>query len=319
MSVGLIDIAIALPSQQITSAEIAARYGFELDFIEHKLGISSRRHLNPEETVSGLATRAIEALITQTQVSREQIDVLLVVTQTPDYQLPQVSALVQADAGLSTELLAVDLNLGCSGYVVGLSTLKSLMTIHQMRFGILITVDAYSRIIDPSDRATAPIFGDAATATLFGSEALYELGEPVFGSDGAQSEALIVHGSGSTLEASEALFMDGRSIYNFALRVVPKSIEECLTRNDVLLEEVDCVVLHQANFFMVDAIGKHLGVASNLMVKDMKDVGNTTSSSIPIALKRKVLTRQCQPNNVLISGFGVGLAWATNFLFRRGS
>lgn len=314
MRVGLEDISYVLPSRIIDSKTIADEYGFELDFVVNKLGIRERRYLSDSETVSGLASLAVMTLLNRTKISPADVEALVVVTQTPDYQLPQVSTLVQSATGINSKALVLDISLGCSGYVVGLSTLKSLMESLEMNKGILVTVDAYSRILDAADRGTAPLFGDAATASMLGTSPAYLIGRPLFGSDGSQSEALIVHGSGSTVEPRAPLRMDGRGIFNFAMSVVPESMSQCLSINGLTHADVAKVVLHQANKFMIESIAKRSELDETKFIIDLEDVGNTTSSSIPIALKRCILPLYPESGIVLIAGFGVGLHWASNVL-----
>lgn len=315
MGVGIADIAYALPESVTPSNEIVEAFGFDESFIVGKLGIESRHHLAPGETVSGLAAQAVEAVLKSAGIDRSRIGLLIVVTQTPDYCLPHVSAIVQGQLGLPRDSLVFDMSLGCSGYVIGLATAKSLMKSERIDFGVLVTVDAYSRLVDKTDRETAPLFGDAAAATLLSRSPQYAIGSFSYGSDGARHEDLIAHGTGSTLEPRQPLHMDGRGIYTFALREVPNSIKLCLALNSVDLDSVQKVVLHQANNFMVGSIGQRLGVEADKMVLDIRDIGNTTSSSIPIAIKRSCLELSPLPSPVLLSGFGVGLSWATTILF----
>lgn len=272
--------------------------------------------MDTDDTVSGLATEAVRSLLRKADVSPADIQALVLVTQTPDYCLPHTSALVQAEAKISPDALVFDVGLGCSGYVLGLSVLRDVMQSQGMTRGILVTADAYSRIMDPEDRSTSPLFGDGASATLISDRPRYAIGKTTHGSDGSKHAALIVRGSGSTPGERQALFMDGRAIFNFALSQVPRDIEKCLEMNALGRDDIDLFIFHQANAFMITSLAQRLDIPMERIVFSMSDVGNTTSSSIPIALEREVLGLESPPERVLICGFGVGLSWGTTILTR---
>lgn len=315
MDLGITAIASAFPARVVSSEAVAVLNGFDPSFITEKLGIDQHFELEQGESVSGLAAKAVGAVLDKTKTDPSQVGLLIVVTQTPDYCLPHVSAIVQAAVGIAKEAVVLDVNLGCSGFVIGLATAVSLMEAQKIDVGVLVTVDAYSRIVDPCDRSTAPLFGDGAAATLISKDWLYRPGAYTFGSDGSMHESLIAHGTGSTSEPRRPLFMDGRTIYNFAMSEVPRDVLRCLDLNNEVLETIDSFVFHQANAFMVESIRSHLGIPRQRTILSISDVGNTTSSSIPIALERKVLANAPSPRKVFICGFGVGLSWASTVLY----
>lgn len=318
MLIGVLDIAFALPDGIIESnQDVAARHDFDVDFITNKLGIDIRRKLGPAETVSGLASRAAQAVLDANGVSAEEVGLVAVVTQTPDYCLPHTGALVQDALGLSKDLASFDIGLGCSGFVYGLSLAKAFMTAEGIETGILITVDAYSRLMDSADRATSPLFGDGASATLLGVDPVFTIGRGTYGTDGARHGALIARGTGSREGEREALYMDGRAIFTFMMSEVPKDVAACLKRNGRSLEDIDRFVFHQASKFMLQSLTKQMKLDPEKVVVDMRDIGNTTSSTIPIALKRTIMDQGPGDDTVLISGFGVGLSWASNILTRN--
>lgn len=313
---GVEAIAHALPALEVSSEQIAQRHDFDVDFVSSKLGIETRHYLDVGETVSGIAVEAVRTLLQRVGVSPAEVQALVVVTQTPDYCLPHTSALVQAEAQISRHALVFDIGLGCSGYVLGLSVLRDVMESQGMTRGVLVTADAYSRIIAPTDRNTSPLFGDGASATLVSDRPRYRVGKTTHGSDGSKHAALIVRGSGSTPGKRESLFMDGRAIFNFALSQVPQDIDECLEMNGLDHADIDLFVFHQANAFMITSLAQRLGIPMDRVVLSMRDVGNTTSSTIPIALEREVLGLESAPRRVLICGFGVGLSWGSTILTR---
>ena len=178
--------------------------------------------------------------------------------------------------------------------------------------------DAYSKIMSPKDKATAPLFGDAASATLLGTGGHSRLGKVSFGTDGDKHQALIVRGSGSRSEKPEPLFMDGRAIFNFMMTEVPKSVLNCLEINRLNIIDIDFFVFHQASEYMLKTLALRMKIPLSKLVVEMRDIGNTTSSSIPVALQRGGLLEKHKnekQSKILISGFGVGLSWATSILY----
>ncbi|MGH6953074.1 MAG: 3-oxoacyl-ACP synthase III family protein, partial [Alphaproteobacteria bacterium] len=311
MPIGIRDIAHYVPERVVGSAEIAAKHGFDERFIREKLGIHERRVARPDESTADLCVEAAEAVLARARIEPESVDLLVVVTQTPDYILPHTSALVHQRLGLRKSSAAFDISLGCSGFVYGLAAVVPLMEAHGMKTGLLIAADEYSKVMDPNDRATAPLFGDAAAATLIGERPRYVAGKYSFGSDGSRHEALIIHGSGIKAEPRGYLQMNGRAVFNFMINEVPADVTACLELNGLSTEDIDCWVFHQANKYMLESLAERIGIPANRLVIDNADIGNTTAASIPIALERRVLSDFSSPKRVLISGFGVGLSWAS--------
>lgn len=315
---GIAAISEFLPQGTQDNASVSQAHGFDESFISEKLGIRQRHIAAPQETTADLAAGAGQALFEETGVDPASVELLVVVTQTPDYMLPHVSALVHQRLGLGQHTAAFDIGLGCSGYVYALATVLPMMAAHGMGCGLLITAETYSKLIDPGDRATAPLFGDGATATLVGPLPRYRVGKCSFGTDGSRHEALIAHGSGLKPEDRRPLFMDGRAIFNFMMTEVPQDIDRCLAMNGFERGDIDLWVFHQASAYMLRTLSRRLGIAEDKLVIEMADTGNTTASSIPLALRRQVLARDPVPGRVLISGFGVGLSWATAVLEATG-
>lgn len=312
MTPGIGGITHAYGRQRIDNVAEGARHGFDPAFVRDKLGITTRYAAAEDQATSDLAIEAAQALLAQTGTHPDQVDALVVVTQTPDFQLPHTAALVQRALGLPTRLASFDMSLGCSGFVYGLSTLASLMAHADMKRALLITADCYSKVSDPSDRATAPLFSDAAAATLVTDTPLYRPGKPLFGTDGAGAETLIVKCGGSRAPSGHSkLYMDGRAIYSFAISKIPQHVERCLALNGLRLEDVDRFVFHQANRFMLESLRDRMKLPAEKVVIDVEDGGNTVGSTIPIALEALLPQRH---RRILVCGFGVGLSWATNIL-----
>jgi 3-oxoacyl-[acyl-carrier-protein] synthase-3 len=183
--------------------------------------------------------------------------------------------------------------------------------------GLLVTAETYSKLIAPSDRATAPLFGDAAAATLLTRDPTYRLGAFTFGTDGTRGDALIARGSAIRRDTMAPLYMDGRGIFAFVMQQMPSDIAACLAANALQQSDIDAWVFHQASRHMIESLATRAGIPKDRLIIEMEDVGNTTSSSIPIALDRRILTGPHMPRRIFLSGFGVGLSWASTVITRN--
>jgi 3-oxoacyl-[acyl-carrier-protein] synthase III len=318
-----------LPAKVLTNEELAAEYKeWTIDRIRSKTGIEQRHVSGPEEFASDLAVQAAEKVIAQNPKCRDGIDGLLYLTQSPDYFLPTTACLLQQRLNLSTAVAALDINLGCSGYIYGLGLAQALIRSGQARLVLVVTADTYSKFIHPADRSVRTIFGDAASATLVcGTDGAGGLKGPfVYGTDGSGAENLIVPAGGMRrprVENAEVvtdkggnqrtannLYMNGPEIFNFTLRVVPATFDAVLSKAGLAREDVDLFVFHQANQYMLEHIRKRLGIAPERFVISMQNCGNTVSGTIPIALAMATKSGQLRRGmKVMLMGFGVGYSW----------
>ncbi|MNF62283.1 3-oxoacyl-[acyl-carrier-protein] synthase 3 [compost metagenome] len=233
---------------------------------------------------------------------------MIVVTQNGDAEgLPHTAAIVQDKLGLPTHVAAFDISLGCSGYVYGLYAIKGFMEATGLKNGLLITADPYSKIVDPEDRNTTMLFGDAATATWMGENPIWQLGKSKFGTDGSGAPHLKV--------TDGVFFMNGRQVFNFALLKVPAHLHELLDESHLQASDIDAFCIHQGSAAIVDAVARRFEEGEpEKFVKDMLETGNTVSSSIPLLLQNHVFDSKW--TRVAISGFGVGLSWGSAILYR---
>lgn len=324
----IVAIASHLPAQVLSNDDLAAIYpSWPADKILDKTGIQTRRIAAPDETAVDLAEAAAKALFAQGRVTPAEIDYLLFCTQAPDHILPTSACILQQRLSLRTDIGAMDFNLGCSGFVYGLSMAQALIASGQARRVLLLTADTYSKLIHPMDRGVRSLFGDGAAATLIEAVETDEpaLGPFVFGTDGAGAENLIVPAGGfrqprteatavvsedasGNLRSADHLFMNGAAIMTFTLGAVPAAVDQLLARAGAAIDDYDAVVLHQASAFILDRLRRKLAVAEDKFVVALRDVGNTVSSTIPMALEP--LVRDGRPRRVLLVGFGVGYSWA---------
>ncbi|MDR2315683.1 MAG: ketoacyl-ACP synthase III [Pseudomonas sp.] len=308
--IGIKSIASYVPVNGVDNYAQGAKFGKDQEFIFGKIGSTFLPRKDANQETSDLCVEAAQALFAANpSLDPAAIDAVIVVTQNGDAEgLPHTAAIVQHKLGLSTAVAAFDISLGCSGYVYGLYAMKGFMEAAGLKNGLLITADPYSKIVDPEDRNTTMLFGDAATATWMGEGAAWQLGKSLFGSDGAGAEHL------RTTDGK--FFMNGRQVYNFALVKVPAHLQQLLEASALQAEDIDLYCLHQGSAAIVDAVSSRFdeGEHKQKFVKDMVETGNTVSSSIPLLLEKHVLGSSCK--RVALSGFGVGLSWGSAIIER---
>ncbi|WP_438298988.1 3-oxoacyl-ACP synthase III family protein [Pseudomonas sp. NMS19W] len=256
---------------------------------------------------------ACRHLLDQGVCAAQEIDGLIVVTQTPDSWVPGVGFLVQQALGLPQHCLVLNVSAGCSGYVTALVQAGALIAAGACKKVLLCTGDVTTKLLDGRDRHVKMLFGDAASATLL------EAGEGTFeflcGADGSGREALesdiayTPEGDSQTRASIQRLQMDGTAVMNFALNRVPQTVKSLLDATGLTPASLDLLVLHQANGFMLNYLRRMIGVAPEKMPIDIDDVGNTSSTSIPIVLSRHGAVGTAQAQNVVLCGFGAGLSW----------
>ncbi|MGF1456755.1 MAG: 3-oxoacyl-ACP synthase III family protein [Alphaproteobacteria bacterium] len=295
-------------------------------------GIEERRHIHPGMCTSDMCAGAAEALIADTGVPREEIGLVVFVSQTPDYPLPATSTVLQARLGLTRNCAAFDVSLGCSGYTYGLWQAAHLLRSLDTRYALLLVGEVGTHQVSVEDRATAALFGDCGTATLLEKDP--DAPEMIFdlGTDGRGRDHLIipagqcrypfseaaarrrVHADGS-VRADMELFMDGPQVFVFTLREVPRSLEAARKAAGWAYtgpDAVDGIVLHQANKFMIDYIAKRCKLPTDRMKYSIERFGNTSSASLPLTLVAAMAADLAErPCRLLLSGFGVGWSWAS--------
>lgn len=319
-------ISYHLPQTVVTNEEIVNEFPeWSVEKIASKVGINQRYVASSSETATDLAINAAEALFDRGEVNKEDIDFVLLCTQSPDYLLPTSACVVQDRLGLSTAIGALDFNLGCSGYVYGLSLAKGLIYGGVARNILLLTAETYNKHLHPRDRGNRTIFGDAATATVISTEGIAEIGNFSLGTDGSGAENLIIKSGGArfpekqndltfdengTPHSSDYLFMNGSEIFTFTLDNVPPLVKDTLERNGLEKENIDLFVFHQANKYMLDFLRKKIKIAPEHFYNCLANYGNTVSNTIPIALRDALDDGSIQKDSkVMLAGFGVGYSW----------
>jgi 3-oxoacyl-[acyl-carrier-protein] synthase-3 len=324
-------IAYHFPERQVSNADLAAAHpDWQVEKIQSKTGIHSRRIAAPEECSSDLAVKAAERLFSEGACTRDEIEFVLLCTQSPDYFLPTTACLIQDRLGLPTSCGALDFNLGCSGYIYGLGLAKGLIETGQAVNVLLLTAETYSKFVQDGDRNVQTIFGDAAAATLLrgdSSAGAGSIGPFVYGTDGKGAANLIVGTGGMRKRQSSGrptapgepsedfLFMNGPEIFTFTLSIVPPMLEQLVAKAGISLDQVDLFVFHQANKFMLEHLRKKLELPAEKFVYCLADCGNTVSSTIPIALRDASDRGVLRPGHLVMAvGFGVGYSWGATLI-----
>jgi 3-oxoacyl-[acyl-carrier-protein] synthase-3 len=328
--VGILGIASAVPDIVVTSAEEGAVFGKdEMEKIAATTGIRERRVAPEGICTSDLCIYAAEELLKSTGIKRESIDVLILVTQTPDYILPATACSLHGRLGLPTGCAAFDVNLGCSGYTYGLWLASHLIAGGGANRVLLLAGETSSRPVNPLDRSARPLFGDAGTATIIESNPKSSEIRFTFGSDGTGQNDLIIPAGGFRARFSDAvcgsilcedgntrrlvdLHMDGSAVFVFTLdRVIPL-IRESMKDTSWTPEDLDFLVLHQANEFMLKHLSKAVKIPWEKVPCSLSRFGNTSSASIPLTMTTELSSNgRVVARRLLLAGFGVGLSWCS--------
>lgn len=320
------DIAYYLPEKVVTNEDIVRDFPeWSVEKIASKVGVHQRHVAAADETAADLAVKAAQSLFKQGKCGPQEVDFVLFCTQSPDYFLPTSACIIQKRLGLRTDIGALDFNLGCSGYVYGLALAKGLVVSGMAANVLLLTGETYNKHLHPKDKGNRTIFGDAASATLVGTDGIAEIGKFSLGTDGSGADNLIIKSGGMRCPkrqddlhfdennnpvSSDYLYMNGSEIFTFTLDNVPPLIADTLSRNGVEKDEVGLYLFHQANKYMLDFLRKKIKIVPERFYYCLSEYGNTVSNTIPIALANALqdgsLTKGMK---VVIAGFGVGYSW----------
>ena len=303
-------ISYTLPDAVVTNQDLADEFPeWSVDKIAKKVGIDSRHVVSEGQCASDLAAHAAMRLFAEYKVDRQSVDFLLLCTQSPDYYLPSTACLLQDRLGLGKHCGALDFNLGCSGFVYGLALAKGLIESGVAQNVLLITAETYSKHVDRNDKGNRAIFGDAAAATLVSTDGFAEIGNFDLGTDGSGAPNLIVKSGGMRdRKGSDHLYMNGSEIFGFTLETVPELVDHVLRKNQLEKTSIDLFVFHQANKYLLENLYDLMEIDTAKTFEWMKEIGNTVSSTIPIALCEAKKADRLH-GNVLIAGFGVGYSW----------
>lgn len=298
----------------------------EIEKTINSIGIREKRFVDEDVTASDLCFKAAEKLIEDNGIDRNSIDMVLFLSQLPDYKIPATAPILQHRLGLPITTAALDLSLGCSGWVYALSTAMAYASMDGINRVLLLDGETFSKFVNRMDKVDAPLYGDAGTATLV--EKTNDDFETMFllYSDGSGEDAVKIKAGegrykttvenlkehtekdGSILSDNE-VFMSGMDVFNFVMRTVPRSIKDLCAQKEIELASVGHLVLHQANKFMTDFIAKRIKYPLERVPYCLDRYGNTSSPSIPLTISSELANQPL--NDAIVSGFGAGLSWAT--------
>jgi len=297
----------------------------EIEKTINNIGIEQRRIAAADVTASDLCFKAAQQLMAENDVAPESIDVLLFMSQTPDYRIPATSCLLQHRLGLPRETLCFDISLGCSGYLFALSTAFAYASMDGVNRVLLLDGETFSKIVNRRDKVDWPLYGDAGTATLI-EKGDYGDSTFMFYTDGSGADALKIHAGmrhpvtpescvereqeEGNIRSDLEVFMDGMDVFNFAISKVPKSIKALLKETDKTIDDVDYLVFHQANRFMMDFFVKKLKADPARVPYCIGKYGNTSSTSVPLTISSELAGKLGGQHTMLLSAFGAGLSWA---------
>lgn len=320
-SVRILSTGGFVPDKVVRNEDLA-KLGYDADWILQRTGIRERRHAPADMATSDMAVAAAKQCIEQIDANPDEIDLIIVATMTPDVPIPSTACIVQEQLGMKAP--AFDINAACAGFVYALSTGMQFVHSGASQLALVVGADKNSNIVDPANKKTFPIFGDGAGAVLLGNRVddtattTYTLG-----ADGTGKDLLMQRAGGSRLPMTSDLIgtefqylkMDGRPVFKWAVRMLSETIQDVVHHAGLTLDDLDLVVLHQANMRIIDAAAEDLGIPKEKLEINVDRYGNTSAASIPLGLNDAARAgRLKEGDRVLVCGFGAGLAWGTAIL-----
>ena len=331
--VGIAAMAAAVPHTVIDNYKYTDYFpADQVKEVVDKIGIYERRFADAATCSSDLCFAAAERLIADNDIDRNEIDLLVFISQTPDYRMPATSILLQHRLGLKQSCIAFDINLGCAAFCYGLSVVYGMMQSGGIRKALLLDGETRSKVYSPQDRRSAFIFGDAGVAALI--ERDEKFGRSVFSlnSDGSLGDLIMIKGGGyrhpSSMETlkervvdeygnirnDEQGYMRGGDVFNFVIREVPRDIKRTLEYADLTIADFDYYVFHQANNFINSYIAKKMKLDASKIPSTIAKYGNTSSVSVPLTIISELQDKMAGKKTLLLSAFGVGMSWATGIV-----
>lgn len=317
MGIRVIGTGSYVPERVVTNADLAA-LGFDADWILQRSGIRERRHVPPGMNTSDMAVQAAEKCIAAAGVDREEIDLLILATLSPDYLMPQTATMVQHRLGLNCP--AVDVSAACAGFMYAMVMGAQFVATGCSQRALIIGADANSRVTDPGDVKTYPLFGDGAGAVILSPGSPEQgLMSYTLGANGAGIDLLYRPGGVKAMSDGEQakpcrsyIQMEGRPVFKWAVRLLEESPKQVLQAAGSKQEDVKLWILHQANVRILDAAVQSMGLDRERVVMHLDRYGNTSAGSMPIAIDEAFRAGQIRPGDqILLCGFGAGLSWGT--------
>lgn len=329
-NVGITAISAAVPKRVIKNREYTEFFTKEeADAIVDKTGIEERRFADVETCSSDLCFAAAEKLIEDNNINREEIDLLVFISQTPDYRMPATSCTLQHRLGLPNSTIALDITLGCSAFLYGLSVVYGMMERSGLRKALLLDGETRSKVYSPRDRRSAFLFGDGGVAALIERDPKYGKSTFSLNTDGSRANLIMIPAGGyrkmssaetvvekvvdefGNMRSDEQGYMMGGDVFNFVIREIPRDIKGTLAYAKKTVDDFDYVVFHQANNFINSYIAKKMKLNTEKIPSTIAKFGNTSSVSVPLTIVSELQGKLDGNKELLLTAFGVGMTWAT--------
>ncbi len=330
-NVGITALSACVPSRVIDN------YHYDLDFwpeeevrkVVDKVGVFERRFANDNTCASDLCFAAAERLICDNNIEKSEIDLLVFLSQTPDYRMPATSILLQERLGLSMSTMAFDISLGCSGFISALSIVYAMMQNQGFHKALILDGETRSKVYSRKDRREAFIFGDAGVAALIERDEKFGESHFSLNSDGSRGDLIMIKGGGyrnmssvetlkekvvdeyGNIRTDENGYMNGADVFNFVIEEVPKDIKRLIADSGEDIQKMDYYVFHQANAFINNYIAKKMKLDKERIPWTIQKYGNTSSVSVPLTIVSELKDKMHGTKKLMLSAFGVGMAWAT--------
>lgn len=328
--VGITALTAAVPRTVIDNYRYTQYFPQEqVREVVDKVGIYERRFADEKTCSSDLCFAAAEKLIADNKIDRSEIDLLIFISQTPDYRMPATSVLLQERLGLPHNTVAFDINLGCSAFLYGMSVVYGFMQQAGIRKALLLDGETRSKVYSPKDRRSAFLFGDGGVAALIERDDRFGTSWFSLNSDGSRGDLIKINGGGYRMPSSaetlrervvdeygnirseEQGYMQGADVFNFVIREIPRDIKRLAEWSGQELEHMDYYVFHQANNFINTYLAKKLKLDAARIPSTIAKYGNTSSVSVPLTIASELKGRMAGQRKLLLSAFGVGMTWGT--------
>ncbi len=328
--VGIAAMSAAVPRTIINNYEYTQYFpADQVREVVDKVGIYERRFADEKTCSSDLCYAAAEKLFADNDIDRSEIDLLIFISQTPDYRMPATSIILQNRLQLNNSCIAFDINLGCSAFCYGLSVAYGMMQNENIRKALILDGETRSKVYSPKDRRSAFIFGDAGVAALIERDEKYGTSYFSLNSDGSRADLIMIKGGGyrnmssaetlkervvdeyGNIRSDEQGYMNGGDVFNFVIREIPRDIKKTLEYAEMSADMFDYIVFHQANNFINSYIAKKMKLDTAKIPSTIEKYGNTSSVSVPLTIVSELKDKLNGNKELLLSAFGVGMTWAT--------
>ena len=331
--IGITAMAAAVPRRIIKNLKYTEFFpADQVKEVVDKVGVLERRFADEETCSSDLCYAAAEKLIADNNVDKSEIDLLVFLSQTPDYRMPATSIILQDRLGLPQSCVAFDMQLGCAGFCYAMSVVYGMMQNGNIRKALILDGETRSKVYSPKDRRSAFIFGDGGVAALVEKDEKFGKSWFSLNSDGSRYDLIMIKGGGyrnmsseetlkervvdeyGNIRSDEQGYMRGGDVFNFVIREIPRDIKKTIEFSGVDKDSIDYIVFHQANNFINTYIAKKMKLDADKIPHTIEKFGNTSSVSVPLTIVSELKDKLEGSKTLLLSAFGVGMCWATGIV-----